>query len=135
MEKGENTTYIHYHLLSGSQPLSIAIKVLINHRDHHHHTYAKEWNIYTDYAKQRVCVRAFPEATPLDLLINFHTEVSTPANDWYYGFNLAVERYRGQEAFEDHLHVVTFHAKLEKRQSMTIVASTKENPTTNGEQA
>ncbi|NEQ35950.1 MAG: glycogen debranching protein [Okeania sp. SIO3I5] len=135
MEQGENTTYIHYNLLRGSQPLNLAIKALINHKDHHHHTHANNWDISTDNIKQGVCIKAFPEATPLYLLIDNKTLVSKPANDWYYGFNLAVEKYRGQQELEDHLHAVTFNAQLEVGKSLTIVASTKENPTTNGEQA
>ncbi len=139
MEQGENTTYIHYNLLSGSQPLNLAIKALINHRDHHHNTYANDWQISIDKTNKGVRVRPFPKATPLYLLTHPHiddkTLVSTPANDWYYGFNLAVEKYRGQQELEDHLHAITFNAQLEVGKSLTIVASTKENPTTNGEQA
>ncbi|MGD1712597.1 amylo-alpha-1,6-glucosidase [Dapis sp. BLCC M172] len=137
MEQGENTTYIHYKLLSGSQPLNLAIKALINYRDHHHNTNANDWQVRADKVKQGICIRAFPKATPLYLLthpqIDDKTVVSKPANDWYYGFNLAVEKYRGQQELEDHLHAITFNAQLEVGKSLTIVASTKENATTNGE--
>ncbi|MDJ0517626.1 MAG: amylo-alpha-1,6-glucosidase [Trichodesmium sp. MO_231.B1] len=139
MEEGENTTYIDYNFLSGSQPLNLAIKGLINYRDHHHNTNASDWKIDINKTNKGVCVQAFPKATPLYLLthppIDDKNLVSTPANDWYYGFNLAVEKYRGQQELEDHLHAVTFNAQLEVGKSLTIVASTKENPTTNGEQA
>lgn len=139
MQQGENITYIHYHFLRGSQQLSLAIKAFINHRDHHHNTYAKDWQSTTECAKEGICVRAFPQATPLYLLTNPHADdkvlVSTPANDWYYGFNLAVEKYRGQQAYEDHLHAATLHAKIDPGQCLTIVASTKENPNVNGEKA
>ncbi|NET46573.1 amylo-alpha-1,6-glucosidase [Okeania sp. SIO2B3] len=137
MEQGENTTYIHYNLRNGSQPLNLEIKALINHRDHHHHTNAQDWRISTENIKKGVRIQAFPKATPLYLLTHPHPDdkniVSTPANNWYYGFNLAVEKYRGQQELEDHLHAVTFDAQIEVGKSLTIVASTKENATTNGE--
>ncbi|MGK7920277.1 MAG: amylo-alpha-1,6-glucosidase [Trichodesmium sp.] len=139
MEQGENTTYIHYTLVSGSEPVSLGIKALINHRDHHYHTYANDWQVTTENTKQGVCIKAYPKATPLYLLTHSHGDnkvlVSTPANEWYYGFNLAVEQYRGQQAHEDHLQPVTFHTQLEVGKSLTLVASTKQNPTTNGDQA
>ncbi|MEB3340675.1 amylo-alpha-1,6-glucosidase [Okeania sp.] len=139
MEQGENTTYIHYHLLSSSQPINLNIKALINHRDHHHHTQAKDWQLNINKTNKGVSIQAFPKATPLYLLtyprIDEKTIVSTPTNDWYYGFNLAVEKYRGQQELEDHLHAITFDAELEVGKSLTITASTGENPMTNGEQA
>ncbi len=139
MEQGENTTYIHYNLVSGSQPLNLAITGLINYRDHHYNTYASDWQIGIEKTNKGLCIRPFPEATPLYLLthpqIDEKTVLYTPANDWYYGFNLAVEKYRGQQELEDHLHAVKFNAQLEVGKSLTIVASTKENPTTNGEEA
>ncbi|MDE5093595.1 MAG: amylo-alpha-1,6-glucosidase [Trichodesmium sp. St11_bin5] len=142
MEQGENTTYIHYNLRSGSEPLNLVIKALINHREHHDHTYANnanDWYINIKKANKGVCVQPFPEATPLYLLthpqIDEKTLVCTQANNWYYGFNLAIEKYRGLEEIEDHLNAITLNAQLEVGKSLTIVASTKENPTTNGEEA
>lgn len=139
MEQGENTTYIHYNLRSGSQPLNLVIKALINYRDHHYNTYANNWQTSINETNKGIYIQPFTAATPLYLLtdpqIDNRTLICTPANNWYYGFNLAIEKYRGQQEIEDHLNSITFNSQLEVGKSLTIVASTKENPTTNGEQA
>ena len=35
MQPGENTTFVRYDFTQGSEPLSLVLKAIVNHRDHH----------------------------------------------------------------------------------------------------
>ena len=45
MEQGANTTYVRYHLQRGSGPVQLALKALVNCRDHHHSTRGTDWRM------------------------------------------------------------------------------------------
>jgi len=133
MQMGANTTYVQYHLLRASQPLKLTLKALVNYRDYHSRTQGSGWQMTVVPLDRGVCVAAFPEAAQLTLLSD-RAEV-TPAHDWHYGFDLALERERGLSDREDHLHVATLHATLAAGESLTIAASTERKPDMNGETA
>ncbi|MEG3862098.1 amylo-alpha-1,6-glucosidase [Microcoleus sp. herbarium12] len=139
MQQGANTTYIQYRLHRGSQPIAIAVKALVNHRDYHHMTCADDWPVSLETLTQGVCVTAFPWAAPLYLLTDATPEakfrVSTPLYNWHYGFNLAAEQRRGLDYCEDHLHAATFHFAIAPGQSLTLIASTEKSPELNGGKA
>lgn len=133
MQIGANTTYVQYHLLRASQSLKLTLKALVNYRDYHSRTQGLGWQMTVVPLDRGVCVAAFPEAAQLTLLSD-RAEV-TPAHDWHYGFDLALERERGLSDREDHLHVATLHATLAAGESLTIAASTERKPDMNGEAA
>ena len=130
MQQGANTTYIHYELLRASQPIALMVKALVNYRDHHGSIRSSGWRMAVDRVDQGVSVVAFPGAVPLYLLSD-RAEVLT-VHDWYYGFELAQERYRGLSYQEDHLHCATFHLTLHPGESVTIVGSTEVQPDLSG---
>ena len=138
MQQGANTTYIRYHLRRATKPLTINLKTLINYRDYHHLT-TNQWPINIQLIQKGVCVTAFPTAIPFYLLTdaspNTHIGVSLPLDDWHYGFNLAVEKYRGLDYCENHLHAATFQVTIEPGQFLTLVATTEGNPHLNSESA
>ncbi|MGQ4647653.1 amylo-alpha-1,6-glucosidase [Lyngbya aestuarii] len=131
MHPGSNTTYVHYYLSRATQPLTLTSKALVNYRDHHGNTQAGGWRMSVDEMERGCCVTAFPEAASLYLFTN-QGKVSCTHN-WYYGFGLAVEGYRGLIDYEDHLHAATFEATLKPGESLTFVASTERHPGLNGE--
>lgn len=133
MQQGANTTYIHYNLLRATQPVALLLKALVNYRDHHGSVRSWGWQMAVERVEQGVQVTALPEAVPLYLLSD-RADVLT-LHDWYYGFDLAVERYRGLSDREDHLHVATFHLTLHPGESLTIVASTEPTPDLDGNTA
>jgi predicted glycogen debranching enzyme len=133
MLPGENTTYIHYRVKRATLPLHLSMKAMVNYRDYHGSTQGRDWQMEITTTNQGICVNAFPAATPLYLLSDRAT--ATVVHDWYYGFDLAVERYRGLSDREDHLHAATFQVTLVEGESVTIVASTEVNPKLNGEDA
>ena len=130
MHLGSNTTYIHYYLQRATQPLALTMKALVNYRDHHGGTHANGWQMNVDSIEHGVCITAFPQAAPLYLLTNSGNASS--AHEWYYGFDLAVERDRGLDERSDHLHAATFDATLKPGESLTFVASTENRPDLNG---
>ncbi|OCR00695.1 glycogen debranching protein [Oscillatoriales cyanobacterium USR001] len=139
MQQGANTTYIRYHLHRATKPLTLALKTLIDYRDYHHLTTSDRWPIEIVPIQKGLCITAFPTATPLYLLIdtspNNNSIVSQHLNDWHYGFNLAIEKYRGLDHCENHLHAATFHITIEPGKSLTLVATTEKNPNLNSDSA
>ena len=128
MERGENTTYIYYHYKRGNQPLTLSLQALVNYRDYHGKTEGNGLFAVDKVREQSIKVQAFPDAANLYLSAfpgeqesNFSWETK---NIWYRNFALAVEKYRGLDHIEDHLHVATGNVTLQPGDSVTVVAST-----------
>lgn len=136
MQQGENTTYVQYTLRRATQPMTLTLRALVNHRDYHHNTHANQWPIQVDTIEHGICIKAFQLATPIYLLTDgAKVAISTATHPWYYGFDLAVERERGLDDVEDHLHGATFYTTLEAGQSITFVTSTIPDPQLDGKVA
>jgi predicted glycogen debranching enzyme len=127
MKYGENTTYIHYQ---ATQPLTLSLKALVNYRDHHGRTKAGNWRMDVKTIEGGVKVTAFPDAVPFYVFCSDATIF--PVNEWYYGFELAIERDRGLEYFDDNLHVATFSTTIEPGKPLTFVATTESHPDLDG---
>jgi predicted glycogen debranching enzyme len=145
MQQGANTTYVQYNLLRATQPIKLTLKAMVNYRDYHGNTHANGWNMSLTTIEQGICVTAYPEAVPLYLQSDRQNEQQSeqknelkspsPIHNWYYDFDLAVERYRGLSNSEDHLHAATFEAIINPGESLTFVASTEKQVDLNGETA
>lgn len=133
MEQGENTTYVHYQLQRATQPLTLIFKTFVNYRDYHGNTNGNGWQMEIETIEHGLKISAYPEATPFFLLCRGAT--ITTSHDWYYGFDLAIERERGLSDREDNLHAATFQAMLYPGQSLTFVTSTESAPNLDGETA
>jgi predicted glycogen debranching enzyme len=133
MQQGANTTYVQYTLSRATLPLNLTLRALVNYRDYHGSTQGDGWQMAVEPVKQGIQVTAYPGAMPFYLLSD-HAQAN-PAHDWYEGFDLAVERYRGLSDREDHLHVATFETTLNPGESLTLVASTESQTDLNGEKA
>jgi predicted glycogen debranching enzyme len=133
MQQGSNTTYIQYASVRATAPLQLGLKAMVNYRDYHGMTQGNSWQMAVDRIDLGICITAYPGATPLYLLSDSAT--ATIVHNWYYGFDLAVERYRGLSDREDHLHAATFQITLNPGESFTLVASTDSQPNLDGEAA
>jgi len=122
MQRGKNTTYVRYTLLRGSSPLTLSIKAMVNYRHHHGDTAGRDWRMEIKPIACGICVAAFEGAVPFYLTADRGD--FAPTHDWYLGFDLAMERYRGLRDREDHLHAATFGAILQPGESLTFIAST-----------
>jgi predicted glycogen debranching enzyme len=133
MQPGENTTYVSYYLKRASQPVTLYLKALTNYRDHHGSTQVGFWKMVTEKAEHGIKVMAFPKARPVYIFApsaEFYV-----INEWYQGFDLAQEHYRGLPANEDHLHAADLAIPLEPGQTITVVATTEANAVLDGEEA
>lgn len=133
MQPGANTTYVRYTLQRGSEPLHLSLKALVNYRDHHHRTTGGEWQMQIDSVAHGVCITAFSGAVPFYLLAEGAN--CSIAGDWYFGFDLAIERDRGIGDREDHLNAAIFETRLALGESITLVASTESQPVIDGKRA
>ncbi len=131
MQPGANTTYIFYHLLRATKPLSLNLKALVNYRDYHSRTQAHDWQMTAKLVDRGLSISAFPTAKPIFLLSDRADFI--PTHQWYYGFDLAAERERGLGDRDDNLHIATLQASLEVGETLTIVASTEPKPALNGD--
>ncbi|MEH1891150.1 MAG: amylo-alpha-1,6-glucosidase [Nostoc sp.] len=142
MQQGANTTYVQYTLRRATQPLKLTLKAMVNYRDYHGDTQSNGWQMSVEQVEQGICVTAYSGAVPLYLLSDspkgdsyaLRGSVSV-AHNWYYGFDLAVERYRGLRDKEDHLHAATFEVTLNPGEAIAFVASTEKQPDLHGEAA
>ena len=130
MEQGANTTYIRYDLCRGSGPLDLSIKAIVNHRDHHGNTRAEGWRMNIERVPHGLQVMAGADVTPFYLLSDHAGQF--PQHEWYTGYYLDVEDYRGLDALEDNLYAGCFQVTLQPGESVTLVASTEANPSLDG---
>jgi predicted glycogen debranching enzyme len=133
MRYGSNTTYVRYDLVRARGPLKLTLRALVNYRDYHSLTQvgADEYAWRMDVqpigpAGHGLRVAPSDGATPF-YLVSAEAAVE-PAHDWYRNFDLALERSRGLDDREDHLHAGTFTAELEPEGSLTVVLSTEPSP-------
>src|SRR4030065_507480 len=124
---------VQYNLHRATRPLQLEIKAFVNYRDYHSTTHGGNWQMKIDQVEHGISVTAYTGAQSFFLLTD--KADALPAHDWYYGFDLAVERYRGLDNREDHLHAATFSVTLNPGELLTFVASTGLNPSLNGEEA
>ncbi|MDX2099220.1 MAG: amylo-alpha-1,6-glucosidase [Leptolyngbyaceae cyanobacterium bins.59] len=133
MQQGANTTYIQYSLKRATRPMSLSLKAMVNYRDYHGSTRGRGWQMSITPTDRGICVTAYPQAVPLYILSSQGTVV--PQHHWYYGFDLAIERYRGLSHTEDHLHAATFQVTLAAGETVTIVANAGSKASVDGDMA
>ncbi|HLG43374.1 MAG TPA: amylo-alpha-1,6-glucosidase [Nitrospirales bacterium] len=126
MEPGANTTYVRYELVRGSGPVSLALKALVNYRDHHGCTRADGWRMRVEPAEDGFTVTAYEGGVPFGLLSERGRVDAT--HEWYRGFDRAAERARGLEDREDHLWAGTIQAMVEGGKPLTVMLSAGPDP-------
>ena len=133
MPQGQNTTYIQYTLARGSSAMEMELKALVNYRDFHSLTDARDWRMRIEQVEHGVMVLAFEGATPFYLKSLAAT--CEPRHEWYLGCYLAEETARGLDDREDRLFAALFRARLEVGATVTFVATTEANASLDGETA
>ncbi len=134
MQQRANTTYIQYHLVRATGPMLLQARAFIDYRDYHDTTIINDWQPEIVPIERGLRLRIFDDAVPF-YLFSDRAEIS-PQFDWYEGFLLDQEEYRGQnDVEEDHIYAAKFRAVLEPGQSMVVVAGTDENVSLDGDTA
>ena len=132
MKQGENTTYVQFSLLRGRESVELDGKILVNYRDFHHTTHAQEWQTHIEPVQDGLRVQLFERATPF--FLKCAAAAWTPQNEWYRDYFLPEERRRGLDDHEDRLFAAHFHCQIQVGRSVTIVLSTHEHATLDGDQ-
>jgi predicted glycogen debranching enzyme len=128
---GENTTYVQYTLLRGSQSMELRLRTLINYRDFHSNTHAGDWRMKIDAVKSGLQISAFEGAIPFYLL-SADAKVEAQ-HEWARDYFLPLEKYRGLDDREDYLLAAVFGAALQLNHSVTIVFSTNASAALDGD--
>ena len=134
MQQGENTTYISYRMLRGTQPLTLNLKALVNYRSRHGNTQNSDLPFGIVDRGTGIEVTAFESAANLYLsgIKNVENISWDIKHEWYRNFALSMEEYRGLTSSEDHLCAATCSVTLDLGESITVVASS-ENKVTGGQ--
>ncbi|HVS89867.1 MAG TPA: amylo-alpha-1,6-glucosidase [Candidatus Acidoferrum sp.] len=133
MRQGENTTFVQYTFVRGSNSLEMDLKALVNYRDFHSSTSAGEWRMKIEPLQDGVKISAFDGATPFYLRSS--GAQCEPRHEWYHDCFQPREKERGLDDHEDHLFAALFHAKLEAGGSVTLVTTTEANASLDGGRA
>ena len=133
MATGANTTYVLYRLLRASAPVALSIKAIVDYAAEHCTTDAGASSMEVTPVERGLRVTAFNGAIPFYVLAD-HGDVQ-PRNEWYRNFDLPAERARGLRDRTDRFFAGEFSATLAPGTSLTIVASTDDSPSSNGEEA
>jgi predicted glycogen debranching enzyme len=133
MKQGENTTYVEYTLVRGSAPIELETKILVNYRDFHATTQAKDWQLRISTVEKGLSVLAFDGATPFYL--KSEAGAFEAHNEWYRDFFLPEERARGLDDHEDRLFAGLHRCTLVPGESVTLVFSTEAGTSLDSEQA
>jgi predicted glycogen debranching enzyme len=126
MRQGENTTYVQYTMVYGSQPLSLQLKALVNYRDFHSVTHAGGWRMSIVPVEHGVAITAFDGAQTFYL--KSPAAACEPRAEWYHDYFLPAEQERGLDDHEDNLFAALFRAELHAGESVTLVLSTEASP-------
>ncbi len=119
MVRGENTTCVRYTLTRGAR-LDLALKVIVNHRDHHGGSSPGDWPVSALGCGIQV---EAPNKAPFYVLSNRGQPQIDP--QWLHHFGLAVEHYRGTGDRDAHLQAATVNVSLRLGQDLTLVATTE----------
>lgn len=133
MQPGANTTYVRYQLQRGNTPIELSLKALVNYRDYHGNTQGQNWLMQTERVPYGICVQGFAEAIPFYLFSD--RSKFQLHHDWYQGFDLSMERYRGLSNADDHLCVASLTLELSPGESLLVAASTEPSPSFDSEAA
>ncbi len=133
MQAGANTTFVQYRMLRGSGPADLDLRVLVNYRDFHANTHAGGWRMKIETVEGGCRVQAFNGAAAF--FLRSAAAKFEPAHAWCADYELAMERYRGLDDNEDHLHAGSFRGTLNAGETLTLVFSTDSGVALDGAEA
>jgi len=128
LEPGANTSHVGWRLLPWpeplSRPLSLHVRLLVNHRDHHGQTAVGEIDprLEADGESLRVHQRNFA------LILRACRGMIIPSLQWIENFDLPAERERGLLDCDNHLQVAEARLELRPGEWAGIVGSLERDP-------
>jgi predicted glycogen debranching enzyme len=126
MEYGENTTYVRYQLLRGSEPLDIELTPLVTYRSFHALDSGQDRSITVD-AAERGAVVHFGEGT-VPVYMSSDRASFHPSEAWWWDFHHREETSRGLADSGALYAIGSFAARMYPGEAITLVASTEAGP-------
>jgi len=123
MEQGKNVTYVTYEHERGTSPLTLSIKVLVNHRDYHALTTA---GLPLEVQPVTHGLRVTLDGVSYEVLAPGAETVL--AADWYIGFRLDEEQARGFDHLEDQFMAATLTKTLVPGERLVVIGSCESFP-------
>ncbi|HBY07246.1 MAG TPA: glycogen debranching protein [Chloroflexi bacterium] len=126
MQPGENTTYVRYDFIQGSEPIYLVLDAMVNHRDHHSRTRAGEFEVEIEVIDHGLHIH-FKDQPPFYIFCE--DAQIFPQFEWLPDYYYSLEAYRGLPAEDAHLFAGVFTLCLDPGSSLTVILSTQRNPT------
>ncbi len=125
MDHGSNTTAVEYSN-KGSQPIQLEIHPLLCNKDYHG-IYKEDTaaNFYYEENSKRIKVYSNYGSEPYYMATSNGS--FTEARAWYKDFQLARDKYRGQQHAEDFYRIGYYTSTLQPGEKVSIIFSTEEN--------
>ena len=123
MAHGENTTVVRYEL-AAPEPVTLELRPLIAGRFYHELSRANEFLSGTGSFRDDIFVTE-PYAG-LELFLQVPGAAYTAGSDWYYNFELPLERQRGFECHEDLFTPGVFSVLLRPGRPLFVVCSDRD---------
>lgn len=123
MEQGHNITYVQYRLVSASAPVTLSLRAMVDHRDHHETTSLGEQQAVIEKVTGGMSVRLSEDAMPLWLFAD--GAEFKPAHVWYRHYALAIETERGLDDEQDLLLAGEITRVIEPGEAFTVIAGTR----------
>ncbi|MBP0008451.1 amylo-alpha-1,6-glucosidase [Roseofilum sp. Belize Diploria] len=133
MRQRENTTYIRYDLVRCSAPVDLEIDAIANTRPYNLLQEDLDFPIHTQRIESGIKLETPGESIPW-YLFSSGGEL-TLLGTWIQGYDLPMERYRGDGYQENHFHACTLTVSLNVGDSLTLVASTQSQVNLDGKEA
>ncbi|NEW85262.1 MAG: glycogen debranching protein [Mariniphaga sp.] len=122
----ENTTVIIYDMLRSPKGAMIEFHPFISGRDYHSLNRRNGKDLCTDYAFFRGVFNSEPCSNDANFFISIPDSEYQNQPEWYYNFEYALEKYRGQEYLEDLFRPCILSRKVTEGESFGIIISTED---------
>lgn len=115
MKQGENTVFVSYHLLRGSDVVDLTLSAYVNHRDHHQRTRADapHFDMKSDLlgsSTVRVLFNSDDKQSHTTLHMHLEKGVASLEESWVNGIVLEKEDARGYSRLDSAVHAANFNA-------------------------
>jgi len=124
MQPNENTTYVRYDFVQGSEPLALVLDAMVNHRNHHQKAAAILPEVEIQVIDYGLHIH-FKDRLPYYIFCD--DAQIFPQFEWLTDYFYMVENYRGLPPEDAHLFAGVLTACLDPGLSLTVILSTELN--------
>lgn len=126
MQRGVNTTFIEYSVVTAAKPVTFSISAIADNRIFHN-TGDIAWPVTVNPLPDGVRVFCSKQGSK-PLTVRAASGTVSPASDRYNNFYLPGETARGLRDSDDHVHVATFQVTLNAGMTLQMLGSAEDAP-------